>query len=78
LFRPQLGHRTGDAYALLAKAYDMLGRGEEAKAAYENATLLCAVAELDRRYPEVATLAGRYTPAREPDLTDTRSAAEAA
>ena len=59
-YQEQLGHRTGDAYALLAKAYDMLGRGDEAKAAYEKATLLTAVSELDRRYPEVATLRGKY------------------
>ena len=66
LFRSQLGHRTGDAYALLAKAYDMLGRADEAARAYENATLLTAVSELNRRYPEVATLAGRYQPAAAP------------
>jgi tetratricopeptide (TPR) repeat protein len=60
MFQEQLGHRTGDAYALLAKAYDMLGRSDEARTAYEKATLLTAVSELDRRYPEVATLRGKY------------------
>jgi len=60
MFQEQLGHRTGDAYALLAKAYDMLGRSDEAKVAYEKATLLTAVSELNRRYPEVATLRGKY------------------
>ena len=59
-FQEQLGHRTGDAYALLAKAYDMLGREAEGKEAYEKATLLTAVSELNRRYPEVATLRGKY------------------
>jgi tetratricopeptide (TPR) repeat protein len=78
LFRQQLGHRAGDAYALLAKAYDMLDRRDEAQSAYDNATRLCAVSELDRRYPEVATLAGRYTAAREPDSGATPGAAEAA
>jgi len=65
-FRSQLGHRTGDAYVLLAKAYDLLGRADEARAAYENATLLAAVSELNRRYPEVASLATKYSPAAPP------------
>ena len=60
LFQEQLGHRTGDAYALLAKAYDLLGRDVEARSAYEKATLLTAVSELDRRYPEVAKMHGKY------------------
>ena len=66
LFRQQLGHRTGDGYALLAKAYDLLGRNEDARAAYENATLLTAVTELHRRYPEVATLSQKCQPAPAP------------
>jgi tetratricopeptide (TPR) repeat protein len=78
MFRQQLGHRTGDAYALLAKAYDLLGRTNEAREAYEKATLLTAVAELDRRYPEVATLAGKYSPAPAPGLHGVGPGAEAA
>src|SRR5207249_295307 len=35
--RAQLGHRAGDAYALVAKAYDMLGRASEARVMYEKA-----------------------------------------
>ncbi|HYO10416.1 MAG TPA: tetratricopeptide repeat protein [Tepidisphaeraceae bacterium] len=66
LFRQQLGHRTGDAYGLLAKAYDMLGRTDEARLAYEKATLLTPASELNRRYPEVATLAARYAAAPAP------------
>jgi tetratricopeptide (TPR) repeat protein len=66
VFREQLGHRTGDAYGLLAKAYDMLGRTAEAQSAFEKATLLTPLSELNRRYPEVATLAGRYHPAALP------------
>ena len=66
LFRQQLGHRTGDAYALLAKAYDLLGRRDDARQAYEKATLLAAVSELHRRYPEVATLADKFSPAPSP------------
>lgn len=62
LLRTQLGHRVADAYGLAARAYDLLGNTPAAKAAYENATLLAPEAELHRRYPEVATLAGRYAP----------------
>lgn len=62
IIQQQLGHRTGDAYALLAKAYDLLGRYDEAKIAYEKGTLLTAVTELNRRYPEVATLASKLSP----------------
>jgi tetratricopeptide (TPR) repeat protein len=65
VIRQQLGHRAGDAYALAAKAYDLLGQEAEAKTAYEAATALAPIVELNRRYPEVATLAGKYaaTPA---------------
>jgi tetratricopeptide (TPR) repeat protein len=66
LFQQQLGHRTGDAWVLLAKAHDMLGQVDEARAAYEKGTLLSAVSEMDRRYPEVATLNKKYTPATVP------------
>src|SRR5205085_555187 len=38
----------------------------EAQAAYERATLLSPVSELHRRYPEVAKLAEKYTPAPAP------------
>jgi len=62
-FKEQLGHRTGDAYALLAKAYDLLGRTDEAQSAYEKATLLTPVEEIDRRYPECISLSQRYSPA---------------
>ena len=66
LFQKQLGHRTGDAYALLAKAYDMRGKETHAAAAYEKATHLTAVSELNRRYPEVATLSAKYPAAETP------------
>ena len=66
MFRQQLGHRTGDAYALLAKAYDMLARSDEAQTAYEKATLLTPLAELNRRFPEVVSLQQKYQPARVP------------
>jgi tetratricopeptide (TPR) repeat protein len=66
LFRQQLGHRTGDAWGLIAKAYDLLGRTNEAQAAYEKSTLLTMPAELHRRYPELASLVQKYAPARIP------------
>lgn len=58
--RQQLGHRCGDAWGLVAKAYDMLGREDDAQRAYENATALTDRLELERRYPEVASLATKY------------------
>jgi tetratricopeptide (TPR) repeat protein len=64
--RDQLGHRAGDAYGLLAKSYDMLGRESDAQAAYEKATLLTSPVELDRRYPELRSLAGKYRAAARP------------
>jgi tetratricopeptide (TPR) repeat protein len=64
--RDQLGHRVADAYALAARAYDLLGRPAEAQDAYTRATLLAPLIELHRRYPEVEKLAGRYEPAAAP------------
>jgi tetratricopeptide (TPR) repeat protein len=58
--RDGLGHRVADAYVLAAKAYDMLSRPTEAQNAYTRATLLAPLMELQRRYPEVASLAERY------------------
>lgn len=58
--RRQLGHRVADAWALVARAYDMLDRQPEAQAAYENATLLLPLAELARRYPEITPLVEKY------------------
>jgi tetratricopeptide (TPR) repeat protein len=66
LFRQQLGHRVADAWALVARAYDLLGRSDEAATAYHNATLLAPVAELQRRYPEVTALEGKYPVATAP------------
>jgi hypothetical protein len=58
--KTQLGHRVGDAYALAAKAFDLLGRDAEARRAWLDATVLTAVDELKRRYPELATLEAKY------------------
>ena len=66
VLRDQLGHRVADAYALAARAYDLLGRTAEAQDAYARATLLAPLIELHRRYPEVEKLAGRYTPSPAP------------
>jgi len=64
--RDQLGHRAGDAYYLAAKAYDLLGRGAEAARAFERATLLQPLVELERRYPEAASLSEKYQAALAP------------
>jgi len=64
--RLQLGHRVADAHALVARAYDMLGREPEARAAYERATLLAPAIELQRRYPELLKLADKYPAAPAP------------
>ncbi|HSZ59192.1 MAG TPA: hypothetical protein VK797_26360 [Tepidisphaeraceae bacterium] len=66
VLRDQLGHRVADAYALAARAYDLLGREAEARSAFQSATLLAPVAELLRRYPEVEKLTGRYPLAAAP------------
>lgn len=66
VLRDQLGHRAADAYALVARAYDLLGREAEARTAFHNATLLAPVVELFRRYPEVRKLADSYQPAPAP------------
>ena len=64
--REQLGHRVADAWALIARAHDLLGHETEARQAIDNATLLAPPAELLRRYPELEKLTGRYTPAQMP------------
>jgi tetratricopeptide (TPR) repeat protein len=66
--RKQLGHRLADAWALAARAYDLLGRSEDAQSAFENATLLAPMVELIRRYPELAPLPRTYKPAAAPDF----------
>jgi hypothetical protein len=62
VLRRQLGHRVGDAYALAARAYDLMGQTASAQQAYENATFLSPLEELHRRYPEVQSLAEKYRP----------------
>ena len=66
VFRRQLGHRVADAFGLAAKAFDLLGKTDEARDAFEKATLLSPVAELVRRYPELNSLTEKYQPASAP------------
>lgn len=64
--REQLGHRAADAYALAARAYDLMENEQEARTWYAKATLLAPAKELDR-YAEVAALRGRYPATPAPD-----------
>jgi len=66
VLRDQLGHRMADAYALVARAYDLQNREAEARAMFRSATLLAPAAELFRRYPEVDKLRGKLEPAAAP------------
>lgn len=66
VLREQLGHRVADAWALVARAHDLLGQEPEARSAFAKATLLAPAVELYRRYPEVQKLAGRYEPSPAP------------
>jgi tetratricopeptide (TPR) repeat protein len=56
----QLGHRVAEAWALAARAYDMVGQTQLAAEAYANASALAPIADISRRYAEVAALTGRY------------------
>jgi tetratricopeptide (TPR) repeat protein len=66
VMRRQLGHRVADAWALVARAYDLLDRREESQTAFVNATILMPLSELMRRYPEVAPLTSKYQAAPAP------------
>lgn len=66
VLRRQLSHRVADAWGLVARAYDLLDRRQEAQTAYENATILMPLGELVRRYPEIEAMASRYQPASAP------------
>jgi len=64
--RQQMGHRIGDAHALVARAYDMLNQPEQAQAAFTRATTLLPGEEIRRRYPETALLFDKYQSASAP------------
>jgi hypothetical protein len=64
--RRQLGHRVSDAHALAAKAFDFLGDVAAAQSQWTQATLLSPVMELQRRYPELASMHQKYQPASAP------------
>lgn len=64
--RKQLGHRVSDAYALAAKAYDFMGQTREAQSHWTQATLLAPAMEMQRRYPELASMIEKYQPAAAP------------
>lgn len=64
--RTQLGHRVADAYALVARAHDLLGQESEAAAAWQKATLLTWPDELARRYSEVVAVKEKYPAAGRP------------
>jgi hypothetical protein len=66
VMRRQLSHRVADAWALAAKAHDLLGHTAEAQTAFENASVLSPLGELVRRYPEIASLTEKYRPAPAP------------
>jgi tetratricopeptide (TPR) repeat protein len=58
--RDHLGHRLGDAYALVSRAYDLRGRETDARDAWARATLLAPPSELVRRYVETGPIAEKY------------------
>jgi tetratricopeptide (TPR) repeat protein len=66
VIRKNLGHRVADAWALAARAYDMLGQEEKAREAFANATMLLPLGELKRRYPEISPLSQKYSVAPAP------------
>lgn len=70
--RRQFGHRVADAYALAAKAYDLLNREPEARQAFLDATILAPLSELTRRYPEVQSLVRKFPSAAAPYAESTQ------
>jgi tetratricopeptide (TPR) repeat protein len=64
--RQQLGHRVADAHALVAKAHDFLGDSDRAQSHWERATVLSPPIELIRRYPELSSIADKYSAAVAP------------
>jgi tetratricopeptide (TPR) repeat protein len=63
-----LGHRVGEAYALVAVAYDRLGNTDAARARFLDGTALQGVGDILNRYPEVRPLITKYAPTPVPAL----------
>lgn len=63
-----LGHRVGEAYALVAVAYDRVGNTDTARARFLDGTALQGVGDLLNRYPEVRPLIAKYAPTPVPVL----------
>jgi hypothetical protein len=61
-----LGHRAGEAHALVAIAHHRLGQADAARAAMASATTLQGVGDLVRTYPELRPLLSLYPPAPAP------------
>ena len=59
-FARQLGVRAGDAFAMAALAAEGLGRSDDARRFWADATCLAMPVELVRRYPELSSLASTY------------------
>ncbi len=61
-----LGHRVGEAHALVAVAYDRLDRPDDARQRFLDGTALQGIADLLNRYPEVRPLITKYAPTPAP------------
>jgi tetratricopeptide (TPR) repeat protein len=63
-----LGHRVGDAYALVAVAHDRLGQTDQAAKRFQDGTTLQGISDLLNRYVELRPLVTRYAPMPVPAL----------
>jgi len=71
--RRQLGVQSGQAFALAARAAELLGREDDAARLWRDATTLVPAAELLRRYTEIGSLA-RFPAAEMPAALQTMGA----
>jgi hypothetical protein len=60
LFRKHLSTRAGYGYGLLAMAFDLANRPDEAQRYWQDATLLIRPAELLERFAELKIVAAKY------------------
>jgi len=63
-----LGHRVGEAHALVAVAYDRLNRPDDARQRFLDGTALQGIADILNRYPEVRPLIAKYAPTPAPGV----------